>query len=222
MHVKICGITDPLDARVAAEAGADFIGMIMAESPRQITADAARAILPVLPAGVHPVLVFRNQSLDLVLEAVATTGVGWIQLHGHEPVPYLRELQQRRRNLRIIRAWEVRSLDSGPELSQYLQAAAQAGGRLDVVLLDAPKGHAHPGFEHIGDVSRRCTTRPPQVWVAGGLTPDNVATAVAVGWYDGVDVAGGVETRPGVKNHAALRRFIHVAKGLGDHPPKPK
>ena len=85
---------------------------------------------------------------------------------------------------------------------------------IDVVLLDAPKGGPHPGYERLGDISHRLRNRPPAVWCAGRLTADNLATVVASGRYDGVDVARGVESRPGVKDPAVLQRFLQIAKRL--------
>jgi phosphoribosylanthranilate isomerase len=214
MYVKICGITRPEDARAAATAGAEFVGMIMAPSARQISLNLAREIIRLLPSTARPVLVFRNARVDEVLAAAATTGALWVQLHGHEPPGYVHALQQQRPGLRIIKGWEVASPQAGDELSRYAATAAHTGARLDVVILDAPKGGAHPGYEHLGDVARRCGQRPPAIWCAGGLTPGNVALATAVGCYEGVDVASGVETSPGIKDHTLVQRFVEAAHQL--------
>lgn len=222
MHVKICGITNPDDALAAARAGADFVGLILAPSARQVTIDAAQAVVAALPATVTPVLVFRGAPLDEVCAALEVTGAGWVQLHGAEPVTYLAQLQRRRPAVRLIKAWEVPSggtiEQSADELVRYVREALDAGVDLAVALLDAPKGGPHPGYERLGACGARCRALPVRVWCAGGLTPDNVAAALACGPFDGADVAGGVELRPGVKDHAAVQRFVDNAKGRPSPP----
>lgn len=211
MHVKICGITNVDDAREAARCGADFVGLILAASRRQITVDVAKDVVVAVPE-TRPVLLFRDAPLDNVLAALEATDCAWVQLHGHEPATYLGELVRRRPGLHLIRAWEVALPDDGDKLAGYLREAEKASIRIDAVILDAPKGGPHPGYERLGDISIRCYPRPPEVWCAGGLTPANLATAVKTGRYDGVDVASGVESQPGIKDHAALRQFIAAAK----------
>ncbi|MCK4343235.1 MAG: phosphoribosylanthranilate isomerase [Phycisphaerae bacterium] len=212
MRVKICGITNPDDALAAAQFGADFIGLILAPSARRVTVESARRVRDVLPPAAQPVLLFRNAPLDEVHEVLAATGCEWVQLHGGESPSYLKELATRHPQIHLIKAWEVSSPQAGDELANYLRQVKEEGVRIDVIILDAPKGGPHPGYDCLGDVSRRCVERPPACWCAGGLTPANVAAAVADGCYDGVDVAGGVELRPGRKDHAALRRFIETAQ----------
>ena len=214
MRVKICGITRPEDAREAAHCGADFIGLIRAPSARRVTVATARQVIAALPEHVQPVLLFRDAPLDEVTAAVDATGGDWVQLHGREPVAYLAELAARRPALRLIRAWEVTAEQADDDLAAYLQQAGAVNLRIDVVILDAPKGGAHPGYERLARISRRCRQRPPEIWCAGGLTPKNVAAAIAQGRYDGVDVASGVESSPGIKDHAALRAFIETARQL--------
>jgi phosphoribosylanthranilate isomerase len=214
VQIKICGITNPGDASEAARCGADYVGLICAPGARHITVDMAKQVMSVLPPPVQPVLLFRAAPLDEVVAALHATGCGWVQLHGHEPVAYLAQLVKRRPNLRVIKAWEVDSPPASDELLAYLHEAARADVTIDVVLLDAPKGGPHPGYERLGDISHRLRNRPPAVWCAGGLNPDNLSTAVASGRYDGVDVARGVESRPGVKDPAVLQRFLQIAKRL--------
>jgi phosphoribosylanthranilate isomerase len=217
MRVKICGITNPGDALAAARAGADFVGLILAPSSRQVSAEAAKEIVAALSAPAAPVLVFRDAPMDAVLAALETTGAGCAQLHGAEPVNYLAELQRRRPKIRLIKAWEVSADDAWEQsadlLIDFVRDARDTGVGLPIVLLDAPKGGPHPGYERMAACAARCHTLPVQVWCAGGLTPDNVAIALACGQFDGADVAGGVEVRPGVKDHAAIRRFIENARG---------
>lgn len=214
MRVKICGITNADDAHAAVAAGGEFVGLILAASRRQISAADAAAICATLPATVPAVLVFRDAPLTEALAAVELTGCTWVQLHGREPVEYLKRLRDARPGLHVIRAWEVAGPADGAALEAYLADAEAGRSAPDVVLLDAPKGGAPPGYGVLGDISRRLTRRPPEVWCAGGLTPDSLPQALAAGIYEGVDVASGVEAAPGRKDHAAVRRFIGVVRGL--------
>ena len=212
MIVKVCGITRPEDAVAAARLGADFVGLIRAPSARRVDLDRARHIAAELPDGTKPVLLFRDAPLDEVSAAVEETGVRWVQLHGSEPIAYVCDLLRRCPDVRLLRAWEVAGPSAATDLHDYLQAAA-AGVRFHAVILDAPKGGPHPGYDCLGDVSRRCRDLVSQVWCAGGLTPENVSEAVRAGQYAGVDVARGVEQSPGVKDHALLERFVQAVRG---------
>ncbi len=212
MHVKICGLTTTDDALAAARCGADFVGMILAPSTRRVSLTTAEGIARALPSDVRPVLVFRDAPLDEVLGSLEIIGRADVQLHGREPVAYLDELLRRRPETRLLRAWEVRAAAHDHELTEYLSEAGNAGVRIETVIVDVPKGAPHPGFERLAAVARLCTAASFEVWCAGGLTPENVALAAASGPYAGVDVAGGVELRPGVKDHAAMTRFVQAAR----------
>ncbi len=245
MRVKICGVTNVADARAAAEAGADFIGLIRAASPRQVSVETARAIAAALPPRACGVLVFRDAPVSEVVAAVEQTGVRWVQLHGREPVADLRRLKAERPDVQLIKAWELHTAQAVPrvgntpdaggttpaahaaaetaeetalgaaaaELAEYLAAARAAAVPLAVLILDAPKGGPHPGFAALAALARTVTERPPEVWCAGGLTPENVAAACAAGPFDGVDVAGGVERAPGHKDAARVARFVAAVRG---------
>ena len=215
MHVKICGITSLEDALAAARHGADFVGLIRAPSVRRVALDVARQVVRSLPSTTRAVLVFRDAPLDEVVAALAAADCAWVQLHGCETPAYVGELQRQRPGVRIIKAWEISSSHDGAELCGYLRTAADAGVHVDVVLLDVPKGGPHPGMECLGEVSRRLDARPPAVWCAGGLGPASVAATLAAGRYDGADVAGGVEIRPGVKDHDLIRQFVAAARRGG-------
>lgn len=212
MRVKICGITSIDDAKLAAQAGADFIGLILAASPRCVTLETARQVAAGVSNFVRPVLVFRDAPIEDVCAAIDATGCGWVQLHGREPVTYLTLLAQYRPHAHIMRGWPVSGPQCAQDLRQYLEKARDLGTPIEVVILDAPKGGPHPGFEFMGDVALSFADRPPQIWCAGGLTAGNLTTAVASGRYDGVDVASGVEAKPGIKDPEALRKFVTTAK----------
>ncbi len=214
MRVKICGITSQEDAEHACAAGADFVGLIRAESKRRCDPDVARHVCAALPASCQPVLVFRDAVLDDLLADAARAGCGWVQLHGDEPVAYVQRLQRERPDLRLIRAWEVRDRTAGDALVDYLEQAALADVHIEIVLLDSPKHAPHPGYDTLAMISRRVLERPPEIWCAGRLGPENLAEAVADGRYDGVDVASGVELLPGRKDHAKVAQFINLGQRL--------
>lgn len=214
MLVKICGITQLRDAEVAAECGADFIGLIRARSPRQVPLGTARDIAATVRTNVATVLLYQNASMTEIVAEVRQVGTNWVQLHGKEPPETLGRLAEEIDDLHVIRAWAVRTVTDLDALLDYQTEVVRQGGRIDVLLLDAPKGEDHPGYVTLGHVARGLDDRPPAVWCAGGLTSANVAEAVAHGRYDGVDVARGVELKPGVKDAAAIRAFVDAARRL--------
>jgi phosphoribosylanthranilate isomerase len=223
MHIKICGITRGPDAHAALAAGADFVGLILAPSVRQLTVGAAAAIARGLPAGTNAVLVFRDAPAADVLAAIEACDASWVQLHGHEPPDYVIELRQARPSLRIIKAFEVRDLTAADTLTTFCQAVATAGADVQILLLDAPKSCAHPGYETMMAVAQRAgaalrTGHPraavPETWCAGGLTPTNVAQVARFGKFAGVDVAGGVESGPGVKDAGLMQAFVAAVRGI--------
>ena len=200
--VKICGLTNPGDARAAAEAGADYLGFVFdPASPRHVGATAASWIRPVeRPPTVG---VFRNQDPDLVRRVREEADLDFIQLHGNETPELCAELGGR---ARVIKAIQVTgSVDWGVvaalgQVAQVLFDTGSPGGggtgrAFDWTLLaGAPSGI---GF-----------------WVAGGLTPDNVALAVRTARPAGVDVASGVEAALGHKDAAKMRAFIAAVRGM--------
>jgi phosphoribosylanthranilate isomerase len=201
--VKICGLTRQEDAEQAAELGAEFVGFVLwPGSPRQIPLDRLRAIVRTLPPSVTPVGVFVNPTAGAI-HAAADAGVKVAQIHGES------------------NEWQE-GLAPGVDV---IRAVHLAPGRPDAiepdvpdhrVLLDAHDPVRHGGTGMLVDWSRaRLLAQHRQVILAGGLTPQNVSHAIAQVRPYAVDVASGVESRPGVKDHALLRAFILAAKGTG-------
>ncbi|MBN2446180.1 MAG: phosphoribosylanthranilate isomerase [Phycisphaerae bacterium] len=215
MHVKVCGITRLEDARVAAEAGADFIGLIRAASRRQVALADAALIAAALPSTLHPVLVFMNQPYDEIAAALRQVPSQWVQLHGSEPVAMVRYLQTQHPGLHVIKAWEISGVGSVDLLQEYLEAARDTGATIDAVLLDSPKLGEHPGYDCLAAVAGQLADCYVPIWCAGGLNPGNVAQIVSGHGYAGVDVASGVESSPGIKDPDAIRRFVSAARQLG-------
>ena len=199
--IKICGITRREDADQAAALGASFLGFVMwRHSPRYIPLDRVRNIVTTLPASVTPVGVFVNPTADEV-NAATDAGISVAQIHGES------------------NDWQG-GLVPGVEV---IRAVHLANGRPDAiepdvpdhrVLLDAHDPVRHGGTGTLVDWSRaRLLAQHRQVILAGGLTPQNVGYAIAQVRPYAVDVASGVESRPGVKDHELLRAFIEAAKG---------
>ncbi len=148
MHVKICGMTRLEDAVLAARAGADFVGLIRAPSPRQVSLDLARTIAREVlsltdatgpaetAARTQPVLLYRDAPLSQMCDELQAAGIDWVQLHGHEPVSLVEDLLRRRSNLHVIKAWEVPavsvSADAGARPSEGAEKTAPRGDALDL------------------------------------------------------------------------------------------
>ncbi|MBV9923678.1 MAG: phosphoribosylanthranilate isomerase [Acidobacteria bacterium] len=198
-HVKVCGITNLEDALAALDAGADMLGFnFYARSPRYVTPAAAREIVERLPAGATCVGVFVNEARPADVERIAReAGLGAAQLHGDETPEYCRSL----RGLKTIKALRV-----GPNYGAETAAAFDT----DAVLLDAYVPGERGGTGHTFDWSLASQTRErvARLFLAGGLTPENVASAVAAVRPYAVDVCSGVETSPGRKSPELMRRFV--------------
>jgi len=197
IKVKICGLTSLADAGAAADAGADFLGFVFAPSPRRVDPQVARGFWPKLPRGVPTVAVFRDQTLDEVERVLRLVRPDFLQFHGSERPAFCRVFERP-----VIRALSAR-------LPEDL---ALAGGFVDVAdyfLVDVPKGDA--GTLSAG-VAEAAVNLPKPVLLAGGLNPANVRAIVKQFRPHGVDVASGVESSPGVKDHALVRAFIDNAK----------
>jgi phosphoribosylanthranilate isomerase len=198
VRIKICGITNLEDALLAAELGADALGFIFyPPSPRQVAPEAARDIITQLPPFVTTVGVFVDEDAAFVRQLAARLGLDWVQLHGQESPDYCRGLGRR-----VIKAFRIRDENSLAELAAY-RGAAQA------LLLDTYKKGQTGGTGESFDwqLAREARQFGPII-LAGGLTPENVAQAVATALPAAVDVASGVEAAPGKKDPERLSRFF--------------
>jgi phosphoribosylanthranilate isomerase len=197
VFVKICGITNEDDALLAVALGADAVGFVFAPSPRQIAPQQVYDITRRLPPEILTVGVFRDETPGRVVEICQSAGVRGAQLHGHETPADVAAVSQHV-------PWVIKSVVAG---SVDAARADTFGTR--AVLVDAPS----PGSGRVFDWG--ILMEMPEVErliLAGGLTPENVASAIATVRPWGVDVASGVETAPGRKDPVAMRRFIEAAR----------
>ncbi|MGE0479428.1 MAG: hypothetical protein AB7Q17_03045 [Phycisphaerae bacterium] len=240
MQVKICGMCSVADAVYAARCGAEYVGVILARSARGAPLTTAAEIVAAVPASTAPVLVFRDESLRAIRDALAATGAGWVQLHGREDADFVAALAsgnpptdvssgparaaRTSGRLRIVKAWELGSPDAELALHEFVRATTARRVRLDAVLLDLPKATPpEPGAcpaappEVVVDfaaLSRRWPAEFPPLWCSGGLTAETLAATIASGRFQVVDVARGVESAPGRKDAGKVRRFIAAARLL--------
>ena len=202
-QVKICGLTSVADALAAAKAGADMIGLMFYDgSPRHITLATAVEISRALPPFVLRVGVFVNPDEALVARAIAECGLSLLQFHGDEPSDFCTQF-----GVMSMKALRVRDAESLNQLENF---------NTDAFLLDA---YSQSGFGGTGEkfnwnlaVEAQKFGKP--IFLAGGLTPENVAHAVRKVEPFAVDVSSGVESAPGKKDAAKVRAFIAAVRAV--------
>jgi phosphoribosylanthranilate isomerase len=211
--IKICGITNYDDARTAVDLGADALGFnFFNKSRRFIEPDIARQIADKVPEKILKVGVFVNHDASRITEIVRTVGLSAVQLHGDERPQVVSELPP---HVRVVCAHRC-GADGLTSLGKFLDECHSLGRLPDVLLIDADAGDSFGGTGHVADWTlikqQRETTMGLPLILAGGLTPDNVADAIAIVAPDGVDVASGVENAPGRKSPDLMNTFIKCAR----------
>jgi phosphoribosylanthranilate isomerase len=211
-RVKICGITQLDDARLSAELGAWAIGLIFAESPRQVDVADAERIGRELSRQVEVVGVFVNAPLDEVVQLADVAHLTAIQLHGDEGPAYAREVA-RRTGAKVIKAIPAKDPAEVRRLSAF---------RTDFHMLDAyvPGQRGGTGKTFQWDYVRHHTRHVPLI-LSGGLNPDNVADGIAAAHPFAVDTASGTEASPGKKDHAKLTAFFRAVQQTDGPEPEP-
>ena len=200
-QVKICGITGVADGLAAAEAGADMIRLMFYEdSPRHVTVAQAAEISRALPPFVLRVGVFVNPDESLVTRAIAECGLSLLQFHGEEDSAFCTQF-----GLMSMKAVRVREAESLQTLENY---------HTDAFLLDAysQAGLGGTGEKFNWDLAVSAQKFAKPIFLAGGLTPENVADAVRQVRPFAVDVSSGVESVPGKKDEAKVRAFIQAVR----------
>jgi phosphoribosylanthranilate isomerase len=208
--IKICGLTRAVDAEFADAAGVQYLGVIFAGGPRERAPEHARDTLAGRRA--RKVGVFADQSEQRIAEIVETVGLHVVQLHGGADP----ERVERVRAATGTEVWAVvRSADGDlPDGTEQLCEAA------DALLIDAMTSGALGGsgvrvpWDRLGE-SLDALDYHPRIVLAGGLTPDNVAEAMDYVAPNVVDVSSGVESSPGIKDHARMRAFVAAVRSAG-------
>jgi phosphoribosylanthranilate isomerase len=203
IRVKICGITNAADALAAIDAGANLLGFnFYAKSPRRITETEAAKIRPQLPKKVEAVGIFVNAASADVAAFCKSLKLDAAQLHGDETPETVAELA---RTIPVYKAFRVDpdfplgTLDEYPEAFAFLFDAAHTGQ------------YGGTGRTTDWEVARRAAI-DRRIILAGGLKVENVAAAVRIVRPYGIDVASGVESKPGKKDHGRLREFIQEVR----------
>ena len=199
--VKICGITSLDDARAAVDAGADALGFnFYRPSPRYISPGATRGIIDQLPESVLKVGVFVNEDLISVASIVTEAGLSAVQLHGDESPEYCRALAGNY-IIKVFRAGE--DFDS----ETY---------KVDAIMLDTNDDLLRGGTGRVFDwsIAQRTNNSVPKLFLAGGLSPENVADAITTVRPYAVDACSSLEEIPGRKNRARVRAFVEAARSV--------
>jgi phosphoribosylanthranilate isomerase len=203
--VKICGITNLEDALLAAEFGADALGFnFYPKSPRYISPEKALEIVRQLPKKVLKVGVFVNESMEKISEIAEIAALNSIQLHGEESAEFARKLKAKT-NLEIIKAFRVSPEFEPKEVLQY---------EVDAILLDAysPKEHGGTGETFDWEIAKKVQKIFPKMYLAGGLSVENIKTAILEVNPFAVDACSSVEEVKGMKNHTKVKAFIFQVK----------
>lgn len=196
-RVKVCGLTRPEDALAAARFGADAIGLIFyPRSPRGVDIEQARRVRNALPPFVTVVGVFVDPQADFVARAIAEVSLDLVQFHGSESPEFCQGFSRT-----YVKAVRVRP---GIDLHQIARRYASARA----LMLDSFEPGRHGGTGRTFDWSLIPADLEMPFILAGGLTPENVADAVAAVSPFAVDANGGVEASPGIKDPGRIEAFI--------------
>jgi phosphoribosylanthranilate isomerase len=214
IRIKICGVTTPDDARMAADAGADAIGLnFYPKSPRFVTPAQAATIVRALHPFTVPIGVFVGMALRQVCAVAFQLGLRGIQTYDDEPpsedpFPFAH-----------VPAFRVKDSSGLDLVRKFVETASTLGHKPVAVLIDSHVEGQMGGTGHAAPWKLLAGFDPgvPLI-LAGGLTPENVAEAISVVRPWGVDVASGVEFAPGLKDSAKLTRFVKNAKAADSQP----
>lgn len=210
VEIKFCGMTRREDADAAAALGAKYIGVVFAESPRQVSDERAREVFAGIPLAISRVGVFGDTKPEQIAARADALGLDVVQLHG-DPKPRMIARVRKRWHGRV---WAVQRItDTLPDSARDLFEVS------DGVVLDARTPDQLGGtgvtlpWEDLQERVDRF--RPPRakLVLAGGLTPENVARAIGVLRPDVVDVSSGVELMVGIKDHARMQAFRDAVLG---------
>ncbi len=212
VRVKICGITREEDLAVAVTAGADAVGFLVGvpSSPRNLTLERAEILLRQVPIFVDSVVVTAPKNINELVEICARLKPSAIQIHGKKHLD-ASEIRERIRDIRLIKTVYVKK-------ESLSEATIEDSKIFDAILLDSFTRDQYGGTGRVHDwaLSRQIkeAVKPVPVILAGGLKPENVKEAVLTVQPYAVDVASGVELKPGVKDPEKIRAFVENAKEI--------
>lgn len=203
--VKICGITNSDDAVAAIAAGADALGFnFYKPSPRYVTPETAREIIAQLPDSILKVGVFVNEESPEVVHRIANeSGISAVQLHGDESPDYCRELA----HLHTIKALAVSDDFDAQMVQQY---------QVDAIMLDTKHHTLRGGTGQAFDwsIAQQVSKLVPKLYLAGGLSPENVANAIESVRPHAVDACSSLEDLPGKKDYERMRAFVAAVRSV--------
>ena len=202
VKVKICGVTNYEDAAAAVDMGADLLGFnFYPKSLRYVTVEKAVKIINKLPAFIDIAGVFVNAPLEQIREVMSACQLNWVQLHGDEDPEFCQSFVSL--NIRTMKALRVKGQKDIKQAERYFT---------DAILLDAfdPEKYGGTGLTFdwniVGHIDKR-------IFLAGGINPDNVVSAVELGVY-GIDICSGVESEPGKKDHKKMEKLFDNIRHL--------
>jgi phosphoribosylanthranilate isomerase len=201
--IKICGITNVNDAHAAVMAGADALGFnFYKPSPRYITPESAREIIDTLPDSILTVGVFVNEESPEDVKAIANrSGVNAVQLHGDESPDYCRALNSVIKNFSVSTSFDI------DRIRAY---------EVDAVMLDTKDNRLHGGTGRVFDwsIAQQVSRIVSKLYLAGGLSPENVSEAIEMVHPYAVDTCSALEDKPGIKNHERMRVFVNAVRSV--------
>jgi phosphoribosylanthranilate isomerase len=205
--IKICGITNLDDALFAARAGADALGFNFYEkSPRYITRGDAAAIIKQLPDNILRVGVFVNEKVENIAEIVSIASIDAVQLHGEETTEFVEELNEH------ISQWVIKAFRVYPGFDPDNVLAF----KMDTIFLDtfSSREFGGTGESFNWEIAKKIQELGRKIYLAGGLSPENVADAVRFVRPYGVDACSCLEREKGLKDNLRVRAFIEAVKGV--------
>ena len=200
VKVKICGMTNLKDVKVAVDGGVDAVGFIFyKKSPRSVTMQAVREIVLELPPFVDSVGVFVNETAEQINKIADHCKLDRVQLHGDESPAFCKKIRRR-----VIKAIRIKDIQSLKKLSDYPVSS---------FLLDTFSEDQYGGTGRVFDWNLAYPAKKyGPIILAGGLTPNNVRQAIQRIQPYGVDVCSGVESQPGIKDHKMMQTFLKNVK----------
>lgn len=209
--VKFCGLTRAEDAAHAVSLGAAYTGVIFAGGPRQLDAARARAVLDAVGNGARRVGVFAAQPASEIAATARAVGLDVVQLHGDSS----RSAIEAAREAAGVEVWAVLRIRGGELPPEAADAFATADGVVLDALVEGALGGTGVAFDWsagAATIERLRSAGHARLVLAGGLRPENVGRAIHVIAPDVVDVSSGVESSPGIKDHARMRAFTTAVR----------